>query len=235
MRAQSLRKPSYGVAAVVVGLALAGCGTDTADDTAPKAVARSTPAATATVQSEPVPPRTTGTEQQPEDTYVPPELALMPPDEEVDRMVADAEEAYRAHWAAYDAAARTGFADPTHLDPLLASAGEDTLEALRLQVAAIGDTGRVVEGETAVVGLELYALNPPEEDRPGLGVLFDACVRTQGVLRESDGTAVRELSGAEPEFVRARLVDHEGSWLLVSQVLQGGACPDGLVDRDIDD
>lgn len=236
MRAGLRRIGRCVLTAAVLVLAIAGCGVDPADDGAgptPQAGSSSAPTATATPPPEPAATPASAVEQQ-RDTYVPPELALMPPDEVVDQLVADAEKAYRAHWGAYDAAARTGFTDTELVDALLASAAEDTLESLHLQVAAIAETGRVVDGDNDVVGMAFYAVNPPQEDGPGLGVLFDVCVRTWGVLREEDGTAVRELVGADPAFVRARLVDHDGVWLLVNQVLQDGPCPDALTDSGAD-
>lgn len=187
---------------------------------------------TARISTAPTPAPSSMAEAGTDSTYVPPDMAWLPPDEELDRLVAEAEQAYRAHWASYDAAIGTGFGDPELLEELLASADEATLEALYLQIAAIAGTGRFVEGGSQVVGIEHVALDPPAHDGAGLGVVFDTCVDTRATLKESDGTVVRELAGPEPRFLRVRLVEHADTWLVTSQTQHDESCPELLSTRD---
>lgn len=243
MRARSVHGARLATAAAVAVLVLVGCdggsgdaesagdggeegaGADGGPDGAGEATSASpSPSGPDTAGASADPPP----EPEPAETYHPPALSWVPPDEELDRMALEVEAAYVEYWAAYDAAASTGFTDVELLDTLLATAGEDTLEALHTQVAAIGDIGRVVEGRTEVLGVEVVALSPPVEDGPGLALHLDACVHMKGVLIEPDGTVVRELAGGDPELVRARLTDHDGEWILVSQVQQTPPCPELL-------
>lgn len=253
-RARSLRGARWVAVAVAAGLVLLGCAAGEDDDGARTAVAPATtppagtaeatgradpaeaiapPAGTAAVtEAAPAVPgataESTGATPEVEETYVPPELVGLPSQEVIDRAVVEAETAYLAHWVSYDAAAHSGFADDELREALMVSAGEDTLESLELQVAALDGTGRLIDGDTDVLGIEAVALVPPADGGHGLGVLFDVCVQLGGVLTEEDGTVVRKLSGPAPEFLRARVVDQDGEWLVLEQKQQEAPCPAAL-------
>lgn len=214
--------------AVVLWLALIGC-TGSTDPPPPEPGPTTLPATAPQAATETQSAPSDIAEANPDAAYVPPGMDWLPPDEELDRLVAQAEHAYRAHWASYDAAIRAGFGDPELTEALLASAGEATLEALYLQVAAIGDTGRFVEGGSTVLGMAHVGLDPPAADGESPGMLFDTCVDTRATLKERDGTTVRELSGPEPSFLRVRLVQRSGTWLVTSQTQHGTPCPELLL------
>lgn len=225
--AHSRRIAAMAAAAVVAGVLLAGC---TGGGAPPPATPPATPTAPST-STAPEPPPSGMADAAPSATYVPPDMAWLPPEDEVDRLVGQAEQAYRAHWSSYDAAIRTGFADPDLLETLLASAAEATLEALYLQVAAIGDTGRFVEGGSEVLGMAHVGMDPPTTDGEPPGIVFDTCVHTRATLKEHDGTTVRELSAPEPNFLRVQLVARAGAWLVTSQTQHGEPCPELLAAR----
>jgi len=151
----------------------------------------------------------------------------MPPEEQVDGMVEEAEAAYLAHRAAYDAAARTGFTDADLVDELFATATGDVLDALMAEATALAEAGRVVDGRAEVLGTGLYSLVVPEEDGTGLGVVLDVCVHIEGALEESDGTLVYDLDG-DPVHVIVHVTRDEGRWLVATQSAQEGPCPEGL-------
>ncbi len=212
-------RPAVVVAAV---LALAGCS-------APAEVPRQTP----TPVPDPSPSTERSTPARTEaattgEPTLPPELAArMPPEEEIDGLVLEAEAAYLGHRAAYDAAARAGFSDPELVDKLFTTATGDVLDALHAEAAALAETGRVVDGGAEVLGMELSSLVVPQEDGTGFGVALDVCLHIEGALEESDGTVVYELDG-EPVHLVVRLTDHEGIWLVATQSVQEGPCPEGL-------
>lgn len=212
-------------ATVVAALVLSGCspGAEPARE-APTPASAPSRSDAPTTTPEPEPPEA----EPPAGPTLPPELAArMPPEEEIDGMVAEAEAAYLTHRAAYDAAASTGFSDPDLVGKLFATATGDVRESLEVEAAALAETGRVVDGRAEVLGMELSSLAVPEEDGTGLGVTFDVCLHIEGALEESDGTVVYELDG-DPVHVVVRLTDHEGRWLLVTQSAQDGPCPEGL-------
>src|SRR5690625_577603 len=213
---------------VVLGLALIGC-TGSTDPPPPEPGPTTLPATAPQAVTETQPAPSNIAEANPDAAYVPPGMDWLPPDEELDRLVAQAEHAYRAHWARYDAAIRAGFGDPELTEALLASAGGATLEALYLQVAAIGDTGRFVEGGSAVLGTAHAGLDPPAAAAARPGLLLDTCLPTPATLKQRDGTTVRELSGPEPRFLRVRLVQRSGTWLVTSQTQHGSPCPELLL------
>ncbi len=160
---------------------------------------------------------------------LPPEYASrMPSEDEVDRMVQQAEEAYRAHRAAYDAAARTGFTDAALVEAAMAGTAGDMRELLMRESAGIAEAGQVVDGGTEVLGMEVAWLSPPAQDGLGLQVVFDACVLVRGVLKDADGTVVQDLTAAEPYYVQPVLADEDGAWVLHSQLQQEGPCPEHL-------
>ncbi len=226
MRAALLPTP------VIVATLLAGCG---AGPETPASTTSESPPAPAASLREPAPistpPPTPAAEPPPTDEpleEIPPELAArIPPDEEIDRMVREAQSAYAAHRAVYDAAARTGFRDAELVDELFATASGDTLDALQGEATAIAQAERVVDGAAQIVGSELYSLVLPDENGDGLAVVLEVCLLIEGTLRESDGTVVLELGG-EPVHAHVRLVDHAGSWLLVTQRVQDTPCPPAL-------
>lgn len=205
-------------------LALAACASGDEPAREPPTAATSTAAATSATTEPPVTPEPA----TPEGPTLPPELAArMPPEDEVDGMVEEAKAAYLAHRAAYDAAARTGFSDTDLVDTLFATATGDVLAALEQEASAIAGAGQVVDGHAEVLGMELYSLVVPEEDGSGLGVVLDVCLHIEGDLEESDGTVVHTLDG-DPVLVVVSLTDHGGRWMLTTQAVQEGPCPEGL-------
>lgn len=210
-------------------LVLAGCspGAEPAPEAPTSASTPSPqggPTTTPEVQPEPPEPEPSA----PEGPTLPPELAArMPPEEEIDRMIEEAEAAYVAHHAAYDAAARTGFTDPDLVERLFATVTGDARVALQEEVMALTEARQVVNGYTKVLGTELYSLVVPEEMGAGLGVALDACLHMEGAVEDSDGTEVHSLDG-EPLHVAVRLLDHDGTWLLATQLVQEAPCPEGL-------
>lgn len=208
-------------------LVLAGCGSGPEP---PRQPPSPTPTPSASLSSEPppAPQPEPDTAADPEGPPLPPELAArMPPEEQIDGLVLEAEAAYLDHRAAYDAAASTGFSDPDLVDDLFATATGVVREALEVEAAALAEAGRVVDGRAVVLGMELYSLVVPEEDGTGLGVALDVCLHIEGALEESDGTVVYELDG-DPVHLVVRLTDHEGVWLVATQSVQEGPCPEGL-------
>ncbi|WP_454085219.1 hypothetical protein [Georgenia sp. Marseille-Q6866] len=209
-----------------VALVLAGCspGQESArESSSGRPSASGSPEPLATPEPEPEPDSAA-----PEGPTLPAELAArMPPEEEIDGMVLEAEAAYVAHRAAYDAAARTGFSDRELVEELFATATGDVLEAIEAEAAALAEVGRVVNGRAEVLGMELYSLVVPETDDAGLGITFDACVHIEGALEESDGTVVYGLDG-DPLHLVVRLTDHDGAWLVATQSAQDGPCPEHL-------
>lgn len=213
------------VTVIALVLVLAGCGPGPEPSREPPSPTPST-----SLSSEPptTPQPEPDSAADPQGPPLPPELAeRMPPEEQIDGLVLEAETAYRDHRAAYDAAARTGFSDPDLVDKLFATATGDVREALEVEAAALAEAGRVVDGRAEVLGMELYSLVVPEEDGTGLGVALDVCLHIEGALEESDGTVVYELDG-EPVHLVVRLTDHEGIWLVSTQSVQDGPCPEGL-------
>ncbi|PYG01722.1 hypothetical protein SAMN05216184_101186 [Georgenia satyanarayanai] len=205
-------------------LVLAGCGPGPEPPREPPSPTPS-PSRSAEPPTTPQPDPDTAA---PEGPTLPPELAArMPPEEEIDGLVLEAEAAYVDHRAAYDAAARTGFTDPDLVEELVATATGDVREALEVEAAAIAEAGRLVDGGAEVLGMELHSLLVPEADGTGFGVALDVCLRIEGALEESDGTVVYELDG-DPVHLVVRLTDHEGTWLVASQSVQEGPCPEGL-------
>ena len=95
-----------------------------------------------------------------------------------------------------------------------------------MQLDAVLALRQVVDGEAQVVGMDLYSLVVPEEDGTGFGVVLDVCLHLEGALQESDGTVVLELDG-EPIYVVVRVIDR-GTWLVATQSVQDGPCPEGL-------
>lgn len=238
MRGQHLRTCVTSLAAVVLlGLALAACATTPADDARPTPTPdTSAPGPTGTAAagpattSSPAPTPSAPVESQPPE--LPAEYASrMPSEEDLDRMVLEAQEAYRAHRAAYDAAARTGFTDPDLVEAAMAGAGGDMLDLLSREAAGLAEAGQVVEGGTEVLGMEVAWLSPPGEDGLGLQVVLDACVLVSGVLKDPDGTVARDLTATEPLYVQPRLVHHDGGWVLHNQLQQEGPCPDHVAGR----
>ncbi|TNC17225.1 hypothetical protein FHE66_11140 [Georgenia sp. 311] len=157
-----------------------------------------------------------------------PYAARMPPEEEVDAMVLDAADAYLAHRAAYDAAARTGFADAQLLEAALEGTDGSMRDLLERESASLAEAGHVVEGGTEVLGMEVAWLGPPTADGGGLQVVFDACVLVRGVLRAPDGSVARDLTAADAVYVQPRLVHVDGGWVLHEQLQQAGPCPGDL-------
>lgn len=210
------------VTLAAVALVLAGCGPgqDSARETP-----RTEPPTTPEPEREPETEQSTDASEHP---TLPPDLAArMPPEEEIDGLVLEAEAAYVDHRAAYDAAARTGFTDPELVEELLATATGDVREALLVEAASLAEAGRVVDGRAEVLGMELYSLVVPEEDGGALGIAFDACVHIEGALEEGDGTVVYDLDG-DPVHLLVRLTEGEGTWLVETQSAQEGPCPEGL-------
>lgn len=191
------------------------------------------PADTGPPTTEPSPPDSPSPPGSPSpDDSQPPEFDWVPPEEEIDRMAIEAEAAYRAHLAAYDAAALTGFTDPALLEDLLATAGGNTLESLRLQADVLAGTGRTVHGDSEVLRMEPIGLDPPVPGGWGISVGFDACVIIAGVVLEADGTVARLLDREAPQFVRVMVADDDGDWLVVSQLGIEGPCPADFLGED---
>lgn len=209
-----------------VALVLAGCspGQESARES-PPAPPSARPSSEPTATPEPEPSESSAALEGP---TLPPELAArMPPEEEIDGMILEAEAAYVAHRAVYDAAASTGFTDPGLVEELFATATGDVRALLEVEAAAFAEEGRVIDGRGEVLGMELYSLIVPEEDGTGLGINFDVCVHIEGAVKEADGTVVYGLDG-DPVRLVVRLTDHGGAWLVASQSVQEGPCPEHL-------
>lgn len=215
-------------AAVIVLVGLAACGSDPAADDAAPSTAATTTTRAATPSPEPAPSPTPSKEETAWEDMPSDLAARLPSEAEFDQLVREAEDAYRVHRATYDATAATGFTDAELVAELMAGAGWRTLESLEAEAAAIADAGHVVDGATDVVGMELFGFSPPEDGWPGLGLVFDVCLDVHGTLHERDGTVVREIGSGERAHLQARLMEHEGGWLLMEQAEQEGPCPEHL-------
>ncbi|MBD8060914.1 hypothetical protein [Oceanitalea stevensii] len=213
------------VTVIALVLVLAGCGPGPEPPSEPPS-----PTSSPSLSVEPptTPQPEPDTAAGPEGPTLPPELAArMPPEEEIDGLVLEAEAAYVDHRAAYDAAASTGFTDPDLVETLFATATGDVLDALEAEATALAGVGRVVDGRAEVLGTELHSLLVPEEDGTGFGVALGVCLHIEGALEESDGSVVYELDG-EPVHLVVRLTVHEGTWRVATQSVQEGPCPEGL-------
>lgn len=226
-----MRAATHLVPAVVAGaLILSACG---GDDDAPAAhdpLPKPTPTTPASSPAAPSPTATAVREPSPSTVgeELPAEYAArMPPEEEIDGLVREAEAAYVAHRAAYDDAARTGFTDPGLTEELVATTSGEARAALEQEVAAIAAAGQVLDAGAEILGTELYSLVVPESDEAGLGVVLEVCLAMDGVVEDAAGTVVLDLAG-EPVHLLVRLVDSEGQWLLVQQHTQGSRCPKAL-------
>lgn len=214
-----------------VGAAMTGCAAPAGPDDAAATGGGPSPASSAQA---PTPPATASppTPAPSPEQSLPPELDWVPPEEEIDRIAVVTEEAFRTHLTAYDAAARTGFTDPALQKALLATAGADTLEGLHLQAEAMAGTGRTVAGDSELLGMSPIGLDPPVAGGFGITVVSDACVLMAGTLLEADGTVVRRLDWGEPQLLRVRVADDDGTWRVTNQQQLATPCPAELLGDD---
>lgn len=240
------RQPPLATVAAVLGLLLAGCGEPPAAD------GDSPPAESAPPTDAPQPDEG----ETPDETQAPSSgsddggghgtgstdlhgttnaagsaSSLFPPDPlpsatDLDGAVSAAHEAYLGYRAAYDEAARTGFADEDLVEAVVATTDGDLRDAMIDAVGAFALDGLVIDGESEVIGARAMWLHVPVVESDALRVTFEVCLALRGALLDRDGAIVEDLSPSS--FVIVEMAEDDGTWVVWSQREQLDQCPAAL-------
>lgn len=199
-------------AAAALGLALAGCGgpTTTPSGTSDGASVGADPQDTADSASGLFPP------------------GRLPTPAELDDAVSAAHQAYLGHRAAYDEAARTGFADEELVAALVATTGHDLRDAVIEAGMTFVQDGLVIDGGSEVLGARAAWLHVPADDGDPLSVTFEVCVVLHGALLDSDGAVIEDLSAPGKALLAVEVAEEDGTWVVWSQQEQPEQCPETL-------